>query len=198
MVSDGSIAEGDLAALEGSTLAVNQLRGLADLLSRATLDQAGVDPDSVEFIEVPPPDMQAAVAEGRVDTAYVLEPFYTSSLQAGLTPVFEPAVVSGGLPIVTFSSSRQYVEENPDVVERFNNAIARATAAAAEDEDLIRETAAGYTGLPPEVIESIRLPIFASDATDTEGVGELADLMVQYGFIDEAPPLESYVGATVE
>lgn len=192
-VVSSTIGEGDLAALEGKTLAVNQLKGLAELLSRATLDEAGVDSDSVNFIEVAPPDMVAAVEQGRVDAAYLLEPFLSQGLAADLTPVFNITDVSAGLPIVSYSTSQQYAQEQPEVVERFNRAIAKATAYAGENPDEARETAGTYTNLPPEVLAGIRLPTFSPDATDTSGVSQIADLMVTYGFLEEAPDTATFV-----
>lgn len=193
-VVSGSVPAGDATALAGRTVAVNQLKGLGELLTRAVLDGRGVDPDGVEFVEVPYPDMQAALEQDRVDAAYLLEPFLTSSTRAGLAEVFSPTEVSTGLPTVTFSTSAQYAAANPDVVERFVRAVARGTAYAAENPDAVRTAAASFTTLPPEVLAEIRIPTYAPDARDTGGVGRLADLMVRYGFLPEAPPAADYVG----
>lgn len=189
------VAPGNLKAMEGKTLAVNQLKGLAELLSRATLDGQGVDSTKVKFVEVPPPDMPAAVSQGRVDAAYALEPFLSGSKAAGLKDLFSITDVSAGLPIVSFSASRDYVSKNPDVVAKFNRAVGKATAYAAANPEEAR-AAAAYTKLPPPVLATVRLPSFATDSADVSGVGKISDLMVKYGFLTKAPDPASYVGAT--
>ena len=54
MVGKGSDIR-DVSDLEGKTIAVNALRGVAEVVIKTSLEKQGVDPSSVKLLEVPSP-----------------------------------------------------------------------------------------------------------------------------------------------
>src|SRR3712207_6759878 len=60
---DSGIA--DAAGLAGRRVAVNTLRNISDTSIRESVRVAGGDPDAVEFVEMPLPDMAAALSAGQ-------------------------------------------------------------------------------------------------------------------------------------
>jgi NitT/TauT family transport system substrate-binding protein len=73
VLKDGPIKEPK--DLEGKTIAVNTLKNICEVTIKASLEPEGVAVDTLEFTEVPFPDMNAALEAGRVDAACVVEPF---------------------------------------------------------------------------------------------------------------------------
>src|SRR5215208_3372386 len=69
--------------LEGKTLAVNTLKNVAEVTAKASLSKKGVDVSKIKLTEVDFPDMNAAIEQGRVDAAFVIEPFVTQGVAAG-------------------------------------------------------------------------------------------------------------------
>ena len=65
------------ADLEGKTIAVNTLNNLVQLAVEAQLVDAGLTLDDVTLVEIPFPDMVAALERGDVDVIAVVEPFGT-------------------------------------------------------------------------------------------------------------------------
>ena len=63
------------ADLAGKKVAINGLGNIMELTTRAALDENGVDPDSVSFVELPPADFLSALKLGNVDAAWLVEPF---------------------------------------------------------------------------------------------------------------------------
>jgi NitT/TauT family transport system substrate-binding protein len=51
--------------LEGRTIAVNGLRGVGEVVIKASLEKQGVDPNSIKLLEVPFPEMPVALERGR-------------------------------------------------------------------------------------------------------------------------------------
>src|SRR5215218_7125165 len=51
--------------LEGATVGVNSLKGVAEVVIRASIDKDGGDPSNVELLEVPFPEMVAALESER-------------------------------------------------------------------------------------------------------------------------------------
>src|SRR5919106_7893 len=67
VLKDGPIKEP--TDLEGKTIAVNTLKNICEVTIRASLEEEGVAVDTLEFTEVPFPDMNAALEAGRAGGA---------------------------------------------------------------------------------------------------------------------------------
>src|SRR5918992_2470115 len=73
--------------LEGKTVAVNTLNNIVHLMAMAWLDKNGANSSKVKFVELPFPNMEAALAAGKVDAISVQEPFATAAVQKGTARV---------------------------------------------------------------------------------------------------------------
>ena len=183
----------DVEDLAGKTIAVNALKGVGEVVIKAALEKRGVDPDSIELLEVPFPEMPAALERDRVDAIWAPEPFLTSVLEKGAREIEAPLTTLGPLyPNGTYATTEQYLGENEDVVERFQRAITKSLDHATQNPDAARATIPEFTQIPPEVAKEIRLPRWPSEI-DREQLSELADLAVKYKVIEEAPPLDELI-----
>jgi NitT/TauT family transport system substrate-binding protein len=73
--------------LEGKTVAVNGLNNIAHLMVMAWIDKQGANSSKVKFVEVPFPQMEAALVGGKLDAISVHEPFVTAAVENGQTRV---------------------------------------------------------------------------------------------------------------
>ena len=64
----------DLRALRGKTFAIPSKYSNQNLVIRKLMQDQGVNPDEMKFIEMPPPDMPGALATGSIDAYFVGEP----------------------------------------------------------------------------------------------------------------------------
>ncbi|MFD7662627.1 ABC transporter substrate-binding protein [Streptomyces sp. NPDC059788] len=145
--------------LPGHKIAVNQLKNIGDTTIRAAVRRAGGDPEKLEFTEIPLPDMPAALAAGRVDAIWTVEPFQTQAIDQGAHEVCWPfAEATGNLTVSLYFTSEKLLHENPDLVKRFKTAIDQALAYARTHPDEVRKELGTYTKIPPEVIRRIVLP----------------------------------------
>jgi NitT/TauT family transport system substrate-binding protein len=175
--------------LEGKTIAVNTLNNICEVTIKASLADMGVDVDTLEFTEVPFPDMNAALDGGRVDGACVVEPFVTAGTSAnarGIDPFY--VNTAPDLTVATYFTSTQYAEENPEVVDRFVSAMEKSLDYAQTHPDEVREVLTEYTEIPPEVAAEIKLPQWRADIT-LPTVERLSELSLEYGLIEEQPDL---------
>jgi NitT/TauT family transport system substrate-binding protein len=173
--------------LEGKTLAVNTLKNVAEVAAKASLARQGVDVSKIELAEVDFPDMNGALAEGRVDAAFQIEPFVSLGVREGHRVVDRPYVgTKPGLQIGCYFTSEQYLSENEDVVERFREGIADTAAAIAEDPAAFREFLPEASEIPPPAAQKAILPAWKAD-NDQASLELTADLMERYGLVDEKP-----------
>ncbi|GAA3756027.1 NitT/TauT family transport system substrate-binding protein [Spinactinospora alkalitolerans] len=176
--------------LEGATIAVNNLENIGDTTVRNSVEQAGGDSGDIEFIELAFPDMPAALENGEVDAAWVVEPFLTSSMENGATEIASNFVdASPSLTIATYFTSEQMIAEDPELVEAFRTAMHESLNYANANPDEVRRIVTTYTEIDQNLIDKIRLPNFPAEV-DQQSVQTIADLMVEYDTIDEAPNLD--------
>ena len=191
VLKDGPIKEPK--DLEGKTIAVNTLKNICEVTIRASLADMGVDDRTLKFTEVPFPDMNAALEAGRVDGACVVEPFVSQG-KAGKARGIDPFYVNTApdLTVATYFTSKQYAEENADVVDRFVTAMEQSLDYAQSNPDAVREILGEYTQIPPEVAANIKLPQWRKDIT-LPTVERLSQLSLEYGLIESEPDLNELI-----
>jgi NitT/TauT family transport system substrate-binding protein len=191
VLKDGPIKEP--ADLEGKTIAVNTLENICEVTIKASLEKDGVAVDTLKFAEVPFPDMNAALEAGRVDAACVVEPFVSQG-KAGAARGINPFYVrtAPDLTVATYFTSKQYAEDNPDVIERFVKAMNKSLTYASEHPDEVRQILLDYTEIPPEAAEAIKLPIWRPDLNEPT-IELLSELSLKYGLIEEEPDLDELI-----
>ena len=179
------------ADLVGKTVALNALKGVAEVVVRGALDKRGVDSSQVKYTVMPFPAMPAALANGQVDAVHTPEPFMSQILAAGGHIVMAPGPDLGRyFPNGCYCAREDWVRENPDLVQRFRTAINQALTYANSHPDEIR-------ALLPAATRNIRLPTW-SPLIDRAQLLTLAQLAKKYGAITTLPNMTKFVPSFVE
>lgn len=182
--------------LEGKRLAVNTLNNIAEVTAKEALQKEGVDVSTLRLREIPFPEMTPTLEAGRVDAAFLIEPFVTRAEQAGHRIVARPYVgTRPGLQIGAYVTQPSYIEENPDVAERFRAGVARTAEAIAENPDDFRAALPRIAELDPELAEQVILPDWKGEV-DRDSLELIASLMVEHGLVEEEPPLDDLLAET--
>jgi NitT/TauT family transport system substrate-binding protein len=186
VVPKGSPIKG-VEDLPGKTIAVNALRGLAEVVISRSLEKQGVDYKKVKLLEVPFPEMPAALEDHRVDAALLTEPFLSAVLGRGGTQIDAPSVETlPSFPNGVYVTSSKYLAQNRDVVDRFSRAMNKSLDYARAHPDEVRQVIPTFTKTPETAAEKLRLPAFDSKL-DQKGIELEANLTARYGIIDKAP-----------
>jgi NitT/TauT family transport system substrate-binding protein len=176
--------------LEGRTIGVNTLQNIAEVTTNASLEKKGVDVSKLKYVEVPFPEMVPTLEGGDIDAAFVNEPFTTVAKQAGHRFIVRPYTETApDLPIAPWFTSRQYLEENQDVVERFRRALERSSKYAADHPEEVRSTVLEYTETPEAIAQQMSLPDFAV-GLEEERYQVIADLVEKYGLAENVEVTE--------
>jgi NitT/TauT family transport system substrate-binding protein len=173
------------ADLEGKTVAVNTLDNIAEVVVKAALEKEGADPSKVELTEVPFPEMAPALERGDVDAVFSIEPFVTSTTRAGADVVnYSYVVTEPGMQVGAYAVSREYAEENPDVIERFRAAVAETAKYVNANQDEFRTYLSEQAEIDPELAKEIVLPRFTEEL-NVQSLESTAGLMQKYGLVSE-------------
>jgi NitT/TauT family transport system substrate-binding protein len=179
--------------LEGKTVAVNALNNIGPLGINYAVEQAGGDPKKVKYIEVPFPDMIAALEAGRIDAAWVVEPFASQGQAGGARSIFAPfEAVSPDLTVATYFTTDQYIQQNGDVVNRFVRAMEKSLAYAAANPEAARKAVLTYTKIPEAAVQKMRLPNWNPEYNDAS-IDKTIALAQKYGFVENPVALDDLI-----
>lgn len=181
--------------LEGATVGVNVLGGVAEVVIKASVEKDGGDPSKVKLVEVPFPEMGAALDANRIEAGFVPEPFLLQSVQAGghvIENASYQAADPQGLELGIYFATEEYIGENADVVDRFVRASNRSADYAADHPEEVRKAIGTYTEIPPELVQKIKLPRWDSELRQ-ESVELQAELTKKYGIIEEVPDIDELI-----
>lgn len=186
--------------LVGKTVAVSGLDGFPQLGVILGLKKAGVNPSSVKFVDVPYPDMTAALTSGHVDAALSGQPFRQQQAHDGLpTVVTDPFTYAFGPnipPAGTIAASAQYVKTHQSVVKRFVTALDEATAYLSKHPAAQAAAVGKYIPAPPAVLKTLHpeyYPPNPEKAWNVAALVQMAKDMKQFGWIPKVPPVSTWV-----
>jgi NitT/TauT family transport system substrate-binding protein len=161
--------------LAGKTVAVNQLKNIGDTTVRASVRKDGGDANAVKFVEIPLPDMPAALAKGRVDAIWAVEPFVTQATGEGARAIaWNYADAAPDLTVAMYFTTSEILQKDPALVKDFTAAINEALAYANGHPEAVRESLKTYTEIPAATIAKIKLPKWPT-AINRASVRTIAD-----------------------
>jgi NitT/TauT family transport system substrate-binding protein len=176
-----------LADIGGRTVAINTLSNALEIVVRKAADEAGADHESINFVEIPFPEMGGALESGEVDAIQYNEPFQTILEQSGTArSIGKPFNVAAGGEILAYYFVK---EENIDgpIATGFTAAMAKANAYAAEHEQELRDIITTYTEVPQEIADALIMPTYVEESVPESSLQVYAELMTEYGLVEELP-----------
>lgn len=175
-----------LEDLAGSTVTVNNLQNIGTIAYYAHMEAAGNSPEDIDLVEMPNPDMRAALDGGDVDAIWQVEPFQTMAEHDGYARVDN--LFSGemeGAPVAGWVTTEQFAQENPEIITAFQESMGQITEDLNADGDTVQSLVPTFTLLDEDLVDEMVLPQFQSDL-DLEWLQRMVDMMAEYDMIDEA------------
>lgn len=125
-----------VADLCGKTVAIPHRLSSHNILLQMVLRRAGLDPKSVYVTELPPPEMPAALSEGRIAAYVVAEPFGARGVVSGVGKVLysSPEVWEHSV-CCTLVLREEAIAERRDEVAAFVKLYERAADSLSVDRD---------------------------------------------------------------
>ncbi len=173
--------------LNGKTIGISAIKSMQQVTALAWMDKHGGDAKSVKFVEVPFPEMAAALTQHRVDAANMVEPFITASKGAtrslgdvldGVAPTF--------MELACFSSGT-WLAANPAVAVRFATALRQAAVWANAHPKESAAILLRYAKLDPDVAASMSRATYGTTLTAAM-LQPPIDAAVRFGVLDKAVP----------
>ncbi|SEQ37243.1 taurine transport system substrate-binding protein [Devosia sp. YR412] len=216
----GNIAEAEALAVKGVTkpeeLAGKKIAtpfvSTAHYSLLTALKHWGVDPASLEILNLRPPEIAAAWERGDIDGAYVWDPVLTQIKSTGGTVLADSADVAewGGPTFDAWIVRKDFAEANPDVVSAFVKVTGDAYAAYladpsawgadSEEAKKIADLSGAKAADVPLLLKGYVFPSLEQQASadflgggTAEAIAATATFLVEQGRIPAALP--DYTGA---
>ncbi|MEV7621805.1 ABC transporter substrate-binding protein [Actinoplanes sp. NPDC089786] len=175
--------------LAGKRVGVNTLKNINTLTVSNSVREAGADPTKITFVELPFPQIPAAIEKGDIDAGQVVEPFLTIGKEQGLTPIGNPL---NGLMVGLYFTSEQFAAQNPTAVTGFTTAMKKSLEYANGHPEEARAVLTDYLKLEPAVQQKLVLPKWPTEI-DRPAVQRLLDMAKKDGLITKDPDLTKLI-----
>ncbi|MFI5839315.1 ABC transporter substrate-binding protein [Catenuloplanes sp. NPDC051500] len=176
------------AALAGRKVAVNTLKNIGDTTVRESVRKDGGDPSGIQFVEIAFPDMPAALENGQVDAAWLVEPQLSTAKAAGATVVASNFTdTAPNLTIAAYFTGAKLIGEDPALVGRFTEAVNESLSYADAHPDEVRAVLSSYTKISEEVRAALILPTWPVEI-NRASLETLAGLGETDGIFGDARP----------
>jgi NitT/TauT family transport system substrate-binding protein len=176
MIAPGTVVSGIVVAaqspirtaqdLNGKTFGASGLNTQSEYGPRAWIDKHGGDSTTCKFIEMPFPQIPDALASGRIDAGYLVEPFLTPAIKRNVVRMLASGDDAVG---TTFLASgwfalASWARAHPQIVTAFSAAIGQAGKWANANPDKVvpiisthLKTDPALTALVPRTLYTDRL-----------------------------------------
>lgn len=154
------------------------------------LEQYGVPRDSYEYIEMPPPNWQPALASGAIDAVSALEPSATQIIKDGVGISISQGFYAELMPEVPLSghwiADRYFKETNRSKIDAFIKAYDKAILFCRNSEDEARKHLSKYANVREDILADVNLnPWQTSQEIDFDHVQEYVDLLFENDALQE-------------
>jgi NitT/TauT family transport system substrate-binding protein len=171
----------------GKTIAVSTLGDIVQVAVMAWLDKNGQDPKGVNFVEIPPSVTAAAITSGRIDAAFLGEPYLTESLDVLKTIAAPSTAVANHFLVTGWTASRSWVAANQPTVRKFQAAMTQASNWASKNRTAAMDVVVSRAKIPPDIAP--RLHHVSWDPSNTVAyVQPVIDAMLKYGILAKGFP----------
>ena len=164
------------------------------VLFRKWLIDKGVDPKSVNFVELTFPTMSDALKSGAVDAVLTVEPFVSRIKAAGVGDVAAryAAELARSEPIISYVSTRAFAEKNPDAIKAFREAIEEAAPIVNSDREKASSAISKFTKQPIDIVRLNR-PNLATPQLKGSDFAWWVETMKQQDMLQSAVDLNKLV-----
>ena len=170
------------ADLNGKTVGIVALKTMQHAAALAWIDKRGGDSKSVKFIEVPFPEMGAALDAHRVDAALPTEPF-TTSLRAQVRSLGgQWEAMKMPFPIFAFFATEAWLAAHGDVAVTFANVIRQTAVWANAHRKDSALMLAKFANLDPQLAATMGRSTYGT-SVDPATIQQIVDIQLKYGMM---------------
>lgn len=178
----------------GKTIAVSALNDLSTVSVDAWVDKTGGDARTVHFVELPVSAMPVAVAEHRVDGAFILYPVLADALASGkVRAVAAPYdAIAPFFVLSCWFTTTDYASKHTDIVRKFVRVMYAAATYTNRHHAETMVMMSEVTKTPLSIYEGMSR-VDAATSTNPNDWQPLIDASAKYRVIPQAFPAKDFI-----
>jgi ABC-type nitrate/sulfonate/bicarbonate transport system substrate-binding protein len=175
--------------LSGKVIGCTGLADVGQFGPELWIDKNGGKASTVKFIEVPFPQLPAALESGRVDAAWLAEPFIHAAEPFARTLATCFDAVAPRWMLGAWFTTPAYASAHRDVIEQFRTVMTKTSTWANANPALSAVILAKYSNLDPNTVKSMHRITYAV-RPEAALVQPAIDLAARYGAIAASFPAQ--------
>lgn len=175
-----------ISDMAGKRVGITAKLTMSHLMTASQLKVHGIDPDGIQWVELPFTAMAERLKKGDIDAAYIAEPFLQqAAAQVGAYPVFDTATgPTADIPLTGYGAITTFVNKYPKTLAAFQRVMKKATDEASTDrakvDDLVQKIAkvdanTAHLAVPTHFVSSL----------DPNRIQRVVDLMLEFKALDK-------------
>jgi len=167
--------------LRGKSFAIPSKLSTHNILLHIMLKNSGLTYSDVNVVELPPPEMPAALAEGRISGYSVAEPFGAQAVAAGKgKTLYESHELWEGSLCCGLVLRNDFIQNNPDLAQDFIKEYVNAGLKAELKDEEVTEITSKFLKAEAEVLDlSLQWISYENLRLEEEEYNELVKYMVE-------------------
>jgi NitT/TauT family transport system substrate-binding protein len=170
--------------LAGKTVGLVAINTVQNAVLRLWLDKNGIDSKAVKFVEIPYPQMLAALDTGRVDVTYPAEPFLTAA-RATTRSIGDP---DDAMPphylIFGFAANEDWLKKNAQLARTLAVAVHKSSAWGNAHRPESAQILVKTLNLDAAKVNDMLRTDYGT-SIDPGQIKPVIDVMVKYGLLDK-------------
>jgi NitT/TauT family transport system substrate-binding protein len=178
--------------LNGKTVGLSTLKDLQQASVMKWTDANGGDSSTLQFIEIPVPEMAPAIVAGRIAAATILEPSYTYAKNdiRVLGKCYD--AIATRLMICTHFGSNDWLTKNPEATKAFVHAMRQAADWTNKNPRASAVILANLTKIPIDVVDRMNRVTFG-EVLDISTIQPVIDATAEYKFLPKTFPVNEMI-----
>ncbi|AVK82898.1 metal ABC transporter substrate-binding protein [Lysinibacillus sp. B2A1] len=185
--------------LKGKSFAIPNKYSTHNILLYRMLLDAGINYQDVDVVELPPAEMPAALAEGRIAGYVVAEPFgaISVSLKKGKV-LFQSEEIWSNSIDCGLVLRNAFIEEHKDIAKQFVKDYAAAGELMNANDDHAHEVVAEYIKVDKEVLDlSLNWISYNNLKIEEDAYKILRDSLIEMGLSENPPTYDEFVDTSL-
>lgn len=183
------------ADLKGKSFAIPSRLSTHNILLHIMLKNSGFSYSEVNIVELPPPEMPAALSEGRISGYCVAEPFGAQAVAAGKgKTLYESHELWEGSMCCGLVLRNEFIKNNQAVAEEFIKEYVNAGIKAEQKDDEVKNISLKYLKAEDNVLDlSLQWISYENLRMEEKEYNELIQYMVDMELSENPPAYSDFV-----
>ncbi len=151
--------------LAGKRIALTKRGSFLEIGASQLMKKAGVDWKTVNWVEMPFPQMTAALAAKAIDAALLVTPFLAAAEAAGNPKILDLNELGPNELQAMLGTTRKWADAHKDALKRVRQSLSEAVAKINADPAAAQAIESKYTGIAPAIVKNIPFPVWNFDPT---------------------------------